>query len=154
MVKQYQSINNYCELCYKYNITNKYNIIKRKILKHDIINEYKSISDWNLHILCVAMYNYIYATNKKRKYTKDTTIVEFRDGYIFIKVVILDMNMSIDYSLSTGVFNISYNGFSFTVYKDKLMIDRKNLQHVLDIAMRHVHDALMMSLTLLGGYHE
>ena len=154
MVKQYQSINNYCELCYKYNITNKYNIIKRKILKHDIINEYKSISNWDLHILCVAMYNYICATNKKRKYTKDTTLVEFRDGYIFIKFVILDMNMSIDYSLSTGVFNISYNGFSFTVYKDKLMIDRKNLQHVLDIAMRHMHDALMMSLTLLGGYHE
>ena len=154
MVKQYQSINNYCELCYKYNTTNKYNIIKRKILKRDIINEYKSISDWDLHILCVAMYNYIYATNKTQKYTKDTTIVEFRDGYIFIKVVILDMNMSIDYSLSTGVFNISYNGFSFTVYKDKLMIDSKNLQHVLDIAMRHMHDALMMSLTLLGGYHE
>ena len=51
MVKQYQSINNYCELCYKYNTTNKYNIIKRKILKRDIINEYKSISDWDLHIL-------------------------------------------------------------------------------------------------------
>ena len=100
------------------------------------------------------MYNYIYATNKKQKYTKDTTIVEFRDGYIFIKVVILDMNMSIDYSLSTGVFNISYNGFSFTVYKDKLMIDSKNLQHILDITMRHMHDALMMSLTLLGGYYE
>ena len=64
------------------------------------------------------------------------------------------LSVAVEPSSSGFVFNISYNGFSFTVYKDKLMIDSKNLQHVLDIAMRHMHDALMMSLTLLGGYHE
>lgn len=154
MVKQYQSINNYCELCNKYNNTNKYNIIKRRILKRDILNEYKLISDWDLHTLCISLYNYIYATNKKQKYANNTIYIEFRDGYIFIKAIVLNINMNINYSLSTNAFSIQYDGFDFTVYKDKWLIDNRRLQYIWGAAREYTHDALMMSLTLLGGYHE